>query len=295
MNSLSLDKNGEAGRVSQTTSLLYYLGAVLMVLGGLLTFWLNWDLVDDRVKVLSTLGLGVAAFWLACLLVNRPRMIEASKAFFLASALVLPIGFYAVSEIYGYNFWGGGSLTVMSALLFATYFTSYIVFKKNIFVFLSIIFGTLLFFGFTNLIVEGTVFEANVNYFLYRLVALGISCILLARSFEDSELAGFCGFMYWAGGLINLGGIFLLGSFGASANLIWELILVVVVVIYLTLGNLLQVRALDVLGIIFMVAAILRTSLAHFPDAKLWPLGLVIAGLVSIVAGYFLLSRKAKN
>jgi len=273
---------------------LYYIGGAVVFLGIAILLAQNWSTLGFVTKLLATLGAGIAAYFVGVLFSRDERTENVGSAFYLISALVIPMGLYVVFNNAGYDAGSYGSQSLISGILFAMYISSYFVFRKNIFTLFSIIFGTWLFFSLTSAMVgSGPYFDAG-RFYEYRILVAGLTYILLGHAFSKNARSALSGFLYSFGILSFLGSALALGGWEPNQNVFWELIYPGLIFGTLFLSVYIKSKSFLTWGTLFLMAYILKITSEYFSGGLGWPLALVIAGLAMIGAGYMSISLKKK-
>lgn len=267
------------------TEILYYIGGAIVCLGIAVLLWQNWSTLNVVTKITATLGSGLAAYIVGLVLGRDGKNEALSSAFYLISALVMPLGLHVTFQSAGFNIAGNSIQSLVSAILLATYLASYFVLKRSVFIVFSIIFGTWFFFAFTNLLAGYSAFTDN-TFSLYRVLTTGVSYILLGHSFSKTEKASLSGFLYGFGIFGFLGAALLLGGFGSNHNVFWEVIYLGLVFGTLFLSTTLKSNSFLVFGTLYLMAYILKITAEYFSKGLGWPFALVLAGLMLMGAGY---------
>ena len=272
---------------------LYYIGGAIVFLGISFFVWRTWGTHGIVTKILATLGSGIAAYTVGGLFSRDERLGTVGSAFYLISALVMPIGLYVVFDNAGFDAKSYGTQSLISGILFATYLASYFVFQKDIFALFSIIFGTWFFFVFIDLIVGGRPQFSDLKFFEYRALAAGLAYILLGYSFAQNKKA-LTGFLYSFGILGFLGAALALGDWSPNQNIFWELIFPGLALGTVLLSIYLKSKSFLIFGFLYLIAYIFKITDEYFKTGLSWPFALVVAGLMLIVAGYvsFYLNKK---
>jgi len=273
-------------------SILYYIGGAIVFVGIAILVGQNWSALGFATKVLATLGTSVAAYIVGLLFCEDPKTEKAGYAFYLISALVMPVGLYVVFDNFGFDVASYEIQSIISAILFGMYASSYVLFRKNVFALFSIFFGTWLFFSLTGLIAGGIYFDDTFDQ--YRILAVGASYMLLGYSFSESERAPLTGFLYGFGILGFLGSALALGGWDPNQNIFWELVYPLLVFGALFLSVYVKNKAFLVFGTIFLMGYIFKITSEYFSSGLGWPLVLVITGLAMIGVGYMSISLKNK-
>jgi hypothetical protein len=206
--------------------------------------------------------------------------------------MVTPIGIGVIFYLAGFDTGSAGVQSLISLILFLAYLASYHVFKKDIFIFFSIIFGTWLFFAFTNMLVAG--YYQSEKLYEYRILITGLSYLLLGYYFSEQNKSGLKSFLYGFGVLGFLGAALALGGWHPAQNVFWEAIFPFLVFGVLFLSVYLKSNSFLVFGSLFLMGYILKLTSEYFSQSLGWPLALVIAGFFLIAIGYgsFYLKRK---
>jgi len=203
--------------------ILYYIGGAVVFLGIAILLVQNWSTLGFGTKVLATLGAGVAAYFVGVLFSRDERTETAGSAFYLISALVIPMGLYVVFDNAGFDASSYGSQSLISGILFGMYMLSYVVFRKNVFTLFSILFGTWLFFSLTSFMVGGGPYFDDWKFYEYRVLVAGITYMLIGYAFSKNERASLSNFLYGFGILGFLGSALALGGWEPNQNVFWEL------------------------------------------------------------------------
>ncbi len=273
--------------------ILYYIGGGIVFLGIAILLAQNWSTLGFGTKVLATLVAGIAAYFVGLLFSREEKTETVGSAFYLISALVMPIGLYVVFDNAGFDASSSGSQSLISGILLGTYLLSYFVFRKNIFTLFSILFGTWFFFSFTSFLVSGGP-RLDWKFYEYRALVAGIAYILFGYAFSKNERAPLSRFLYNFGILGFLGAALALGGWEPRQNVFWELIFPGLVFGTLFLSIHIKSGAFLTWGTLFLMAYILKITSEYFSSGLGWPLALVIAGLAMIGAGYMSISLKKK-
>lgn len=275
--------------------ILYYIGGIIVFLGISIFLGQNWSMLNFAAKVLATIGSGIAAYIIGLLFSRDKNLETVSSAFYLIFSLVTPVGLWVVLDNAGFDVASYGFQSLICAIMLGVCLISFFVLKKNVFALFSILFGTWLFFSLTSFMVEGNLYFNDWKFYLYRILAVGITYILLGYSFtKNKELVSFQGFLYGFGIFGFLAAALSLGGMEPEQNLFWELIYPVLIFATLFLSVHIKSKAFLVWGALFLMAYIFKITAEYFSDSLGWPLALVIAGLGMIGVGYMSLLIKNK-
>lgn len=276
------------------SEILYYIGGAVVFLGISILLQQNWSTLSYATKVLSTLGAGVAAYFVGVLFSRDPRTETAGTAFYLISALIIPIGLFVVFDNAGFDISSSGSQSLISGILFCMYILSYFVFRKNVFTLFSILFGTWFFFSITSLMVGSAPYFDDWKFYQYRVLIAGLTYMLLGHAFSKNERVSLSNFLYGFGIFGFLGAALTLGGWEPNQNVFWELIYPGLIFAALFLSIHIKSKSFLTWGTIFLMAYILKITSEYFSSGLGWPLALVLAGLAMIGAGYMSISLKKK-
>ena len=191
--------------------ILYYIGGAIVFLGIAILVWQNWSTLSFPTRLIATLGAAVGAYIIGFIFSREEKFETIGDAFYLISALVLPIGLYVIFDNAGFDTGSAGIQSFISGIALALFLLSYVAFRKNIFTLFSIIFGTWFFFALTNFMVAGNpIFDWN--FFEYRTLVVGLSYLLVGYAFGKTARAPLSGFLYGFGILGFLGAALTLGG-----------------------------------------------------------------------------------
>lgn len=276
------------------TEILYYIGGGIVFLGISILMAQNWEILGFETKLLATLGVSIMAYLVGILFGQNTKTETAGSAFYLISALVAPMGLYVVFQNSGFDVTGLGIQSLISGILFCTYLFSFILFRKNIFTLLSIIFGTWLFYSLTGVLARDSLYFENTKFYQYQTLTAGLSYIFLGYSFSKTERAPLRSFLYGFGILGFLGASMALGGWEPNQSIFWELLFPILVFGTLFLSVYIKSKSFLVFGTLFLMSYILKITAEYFSSGLGWPLALVIAGLSMIFVGYASIVIKKK-
>ena len=184
--------------------------------------------------------------------------------------------------------------SIITAILFGTYLTSYFVFRKRLFAAFAIMFATGFYYSFTNfLVVKYPIFSFG-RFLGYQTLTAGLSYLFLGYAFARRLWPGFSTWLYSFGIMGFLGAALGLGGWQPRQHVFWELIFPGLVFGALFLSVYLRRRSFLIFGSLFLMLYILKITTEYFQRGFGWPLSLVIAGFSLIAIGYlaFYLNRK---
>ena len=274
--------------------ILSYIGGAIVFLGIAILVGQNWDTIGFLTKVLATLGSGIAAYIVGIIFIKDKRTESIAPALFLISALVMPVGFYVILDNGGFDVNGYGIQSFVSFILLIIYFLSYIVFKKNVFVLFSIIYGTWLFFSVTSLLIGEGSFVDTWQFYQYRFLVASVMYLIIAYSFSKTSRAPLSNFLYGFGVFGLLSTVLSLGGWSPDQNVFWELLYPILISGVLYLSVVIKKGSFLLWGSVFLMIFILKITSEYFSAGLGWPFSLVIAGLSMIGVGYLSLNLKNK-
>jgi len=273
--------------------ILYYIGGAIVFLGIAILVWQNWSTLSFPTRLIATLGAAVGAYILGYIFGREEKFETIGSAFYLISALVLPIGLYVLFDNAGFDTGSAGVQSLISGIALAVFLLSYAALRKNIFTLFSIIFSTWFFFDLTNFMVAGNPLF-GWSFFEYRVLVAGISYLLIGYAFSKSEKSSLSGFLYGFGILGFLGAALALGGWSPAQNVFWELIFPGLALATLFTSVYLKAKSFLTFGSLFLMAYILKITGEYFASGLGWPLALVLAGLMLIAVGYLYVYLKKK-
>lgn len=278
--------SGEPKNTKSIAEIISYIGGGIVVLGIAIFIGQHWSVLNVATRILATFGSGIAAYFAGAIFSRYDKFNLPAQVFFLISALTTPVGISIALDNAGWNVGSSAAQSIISGILFFTYFLSYLTFKKNIFTIFNIIFGTWLFFSFTDFIIKGS-FIYHWKFNEYRVLAAGLSYVLLGYHFSGAQRNALSKWLYAIGILMFLGAALALGGWSPKQNIIWELLFPGICFGTMFLSVYLKSRSFLVFGALFLVSYFLKITAEYFAKSLGWPLALVLLGLVLILVGYF--------
>ncbi len=269
------------------SNILYSIGGAIVVLGVSIFVYQNWDLLNSFTRILVTLGTGIAAYIVGVALTRQEKYQEVSLAFFLISAIMMPIGMGVTLYEANFDTSSTGIQSLIAGSMTLVYLASFWAFRSSLFVFFEIIFGTWFYYVFTSFLVQANPIFVDNKWFEYRTFVAGLSYMLLGYYFTKSKYAGLTTWLNTVGVVSFLGAALALGGWSPGASAFWEIIFpgLVFGVIFLSIH--IKSRAYLTFGSIFLMIYILKITGEYFSTSFGWPVSLIIAGLALIVVGYF--------
>ncbi|MDP2922372.1 MAG: hypothetical protein Q8O30_01445 [Candidatus Omnitrophota bacterium] len=278
--------SGETKNNKSIAEIISYIGGTIVVLGIAIFIGQHWTALNTATRILVTFGSGIAAYITGAIFSRYDKFNLPAQAFFLISALTVPVGISIAFDNAGWNVGDPTAQSLISGILFFSYFLSYFAFKKNIFTIFNIIFGTWLFFSFTDFILKGS-FTHHWKVNEYRMLAIGLSYVLLGYHFSQVQRNALAKWLYAIGVLMFLGAALALGGWSPKQDIIWELLFPGICFGVMFLSVYLKSRSFLVFGALFLIAYFLKITAEYFAKSLGWPLALVLLGLTLILVGYF--------
>lgn len=275
--------------------ILYYVGGLIVFLGIAILIFQHWETLGVPTRILSTLGSGIVAYWVGLLFSRSEKTTNVAVAFFLISALVLPIGLAVTFYSANVDISSMGFQVELSAILLGVYLLSRLIFRQTVFTLFSIVYGTWLYYALTNFLISGPAL-GDWQFVAYRTLLAGLVYILFGYWFDqhqDSESV-LSGFLYGFGILGFLGAAMALGGWFPAQNISWEIIFPGLALATVFLSVQLKSRSFLIFGTLFLMGYILKITAEYFTEGLGWSLSLVVAGLALIAVGYlsFRLNQK---
>jgi len=292
-----LDGKAEEGRAGHLgiSEILYYLGGLIVFVGIAIFIGERWRVLPDTVKVLATLGAGITLYVSAILLAQYKNLRRPAVGLHLAAALLIPGGIFLSLDIAGISITLGIISLVFAALL-AFYLATFAAYRENLFLFLSILFGTAFYFAFTEYIAQGRLSLLNMDFNLYRGLIAGAAYMFFGYQFsrDPKRAPSLVGFLNSIGTIIALGVAYALMGSGSDKNAFWELIYPALALGIIFLSIKVKSRAYLIFGTLFLMGYIFKITADYFSDNLGWSLSLVLLGFIFIGIGYlsFMLNRK---
>lgn len=273
----------------------YYIGGAIVFLGIAVLIGQQWPTLHWFVRILATFGSGLVAYMTATLLAQDERTRSVSVAFYLISALTLPLGLVVTFHEFGYDIASHAIQSAIAGILFVTYLLSLVAERKPVLGLFSIIFGTWLFFSLTNYLLGSYPEIRTLSFEEYRILFVGLSYLFLGFSVrQHSTLAPLSGPLYSVGTIAFLGAALALGGWFPNQKPVWEVVFPGLAFGITLLSLSLKSKSMLVFGALFFMGYILKITAEYFKDNLGWPLALVLAGFLLIGIGYLTLYLNRK-
>jgi hypothetical protein len=267
--------------------IIFYIGGAVVFIGLAFLISQNWDAFNAVTRILITLGSAVAAYVMAFLFYNRPDTKKVAQPFFLLSALLLPVGIGVSLYESNWNLSGDMAAVLISGLSLIVFAVTLAHFKNNLHLLFVTIFGTWLFFAATGMVAEDSAYYVDQDFFLYRMLVVGVSYLLLGYYFKPSNFGLMSGPYFFFGSFAFLLAAIILGGWTPDQNVFWELVYPILSLGLVFASTKLKSRAMLLWGTVFFMAYLIKISSEYFADSLGWPFALIISGLSMIAVGYY--------
>lgn len=263
-------------------NVLYVIGALIILVGVVVLFSMHWDELTIAMKLLVTLGVGLASY-IAGITIKSNDFRILSQILFVVSAILANIGVFIMLDQADIDF----SLITqffVSVIFAGVYFFAYYINRRNILPLVIISFFT---WAFYTLVLE-VIDVGNTELLKYATMALGVSYgfiayglskKLIGTSVEDTrEKNSVSGILYLAGVSAFLGAGMTIGGY-------FDFIQVLLIFGLFYLSVYLKRKSILLASALFLIIHIIKISVEYFVDTAGWPLTLIVGGIVIIGVG----------
>lgn len=273
------------GRTFSFSKVLYYVGGAIVVVGIGIFVNLNWGVIGDLGRILTTLGIGLLLYVAGLLLGMDRKTSEIAGAFHLIGAILLPTGMYVTMVVFDFMPTSVGWQVFISAILFAVYLLSVIVFRTTVLTIFAVLYGTWLFYSLVAFLIGGTPILVGSLY-EYITLAAGVAYIALGYSLSKTSRMIITGPLYTLGIIAVLGASMSLGGWAPKQNVFWELVYPLIIFATLYASAMMRSKSFLVFGALFLIGYIFKLTGEYFKDNLNWPIALVVAGFAVMLVGY---------
>lgn len=257
------------------------LGGIFLLAGIFVSVALFWQDMNSLARVLITLAPGVLLYLFAFTLPAIDKKYDNWMIpLFLLSAIFQPLGlFIAVSEYVKGTGPDAAGLLVFGVMLLQQIII-FLTLRRTIFLFTSLIFGTIL--TLTGLIIMDV--SDNV-------LGLVTGSLLLITTFfiDKTRYRAIASFWYMVGSLLFLGGFFDLVQNSKA-----EVVFLLAGIFVLYLSTWVKNKTLLFTSTFSILLYIGYFANSHFVDSSLWPIALIVLGLVCFGVGIMTLKISKK-
>lgn len=271
---------------SRLSAVLYFIGGGVVFLGLVFLIAQEWRHFGMPMKIFVTLGSGIAAFVVGVLFSQQERLGAAGPAFFLISALLLPVGLFVTYDEAGINVDLITAQIQIAVVLFAVYLGAYSVIRKNVLLAFAFLFGSWSFFVVTDYLVMGAPVFDDGAFVNYRILFAGLTFMLLGYSFAGSAREPLTSWLYTFGVVGFLGAGFALGEWKPYQSAFWEALYPGLVFGIIFLSTYLKSRIFLIFGSLALGAYLTKITAEYFSDSLGWAFSLVIVGFLLMGVAY---------
>ncbi len=279
-------------------NILNYLGSALIFFGISYFIFANWDELSNAIKIICTLGIAIFTFIVAAWLQMNKKYLTISSAFFLISALVLPIGINVVFDILDVTWTSDAIFSLISAICFCVFGYGYFYFRQTILMIFAFIFASIFFMSFVNFIAYSFTSIHYMNLSQYELIILGLSYTYLGTRLQKTNHDYFVGPLFFLGCLFTLDGAYFLGPLSVTAPYFihWKGITAIFIALSFYAAIQLKSKSFLYLSAIyfFLYLTIISRYFSHLLGSYTWPLFLIIVGLLFILCSYLVIYLRKK-
>lgn len=277
---------GGSNLATRLSVVLYFIGGGVVFLGMVFLIGQQFRHFGPAMQIFVTLGSGIAAFLVGVLFSHQKQLGAAGPAFFLISALLLPAGLIVIYDLAGVRVDMLTTQIQIAGILLAVYLAAFIVIRKNVLLTFAFIFGSWLFFAFTDYMVMGTLIIDEWSFIYYRILITGLTYMVLGYSFIGTEREVLTSWLYGIGVIGFLGAGFALGEWKPNQSLSWETLYPGLVFGIIFLSTHLKSRVLLVFGSLALGAYLTKITAEYFSDSLGWAFSLVILGFLLMGIAY---------
>lgn len=271
--------SGQSKKHPGLSAVLSYIGGAIVLLGIVIFFSQQWDVLSSLSRIFVTLGVALILY-IAALLFNREAKTEVmSYGLFIVAFLLLPTGFYVSLNEMGLDSSSTFIFFVLPSLLCAIVaLASAVMLKRNFFYVISIIYSTWFYYALISWIFERLDITGG-TWMHYIALLQGVAWIGLGYFYhKDETRKELSGFLYGFGSLVTLAVAFSL----ATDFLVWLWLYPVVILLFIYASVKLSSRSFLVFGALFLIGYISYVTGKYFASSVGWPIALIFIGLAII-------------
>ncbi len=274
--------------------ILYSIGTLIVVIGIIFFMMLIWEDIGSFGRIISTLGLGIVFASIGSVLFVKKPGEQIGAVFHTISGVLVPIGalvtlFETTSAIP--SLWQGA---VTFAILFVVYLILDYIHKHPILSFFSIVHGTVFVFALLGAFINdmnGTegLFGLNgtESLFGYLTVLVGISYLMLGRTFALGRNKRLSGLLYFFGSIGILSGVLIAEILKTGLG---EALYFIVIFICFAISTKIKSISALVATSLFFIGYSSYITFKYFADSIAWPFLVIILGFIFIGLGYISVS-----
>lgn len=261
--------------------ILSYLGGGIVALGIGIFVEQNWDMLNMVARIFVTLGVGVFAFWLGNILIQKKHT-QLGLAAHLIAGITLTIGLFVTLDTFGYDVSQSSVQVVIFSILFGVYAAAYRFLKSLLFVLGSLLFGSALFLALTSWLGQNSFIQ---DFESYQMLMIGLIWISLGTAWMDWKESPFTPWLFFFGLPIFFMAALTLGGNQTMENWFWIIVFPALALGSTLLSLPLKSRIFLGWGAFFLVIDIFKITADYFSEGFGWPLALVVAGLALMAVG----------
>lgn len=277
---------GEKKKLFTATGILYTIGGIILVVGMATLLFRFWDDLSSVVRILLTLGVGVAAYIASVIIRGDRTTFGLTVILEILSGIVIPIGSFILIYEMGIKDITVGWVTSILLVLAVFFIISTFLFRSIVFSFLSVIFSTATFYSTLVFIYDKAPSQTLEDATKYLTLALGAGYLVLSSFVKNTSYKALSGFLNTFGIAGFLGALLVLGDFKPNQNLVWELLGILALVGGLYLARRAQSASILRTTSLFIFIYIIKFTAEYFADSMGWPVALMFGGIILIGAGY---------
>jgi hypothetical protein len=262
--------------------MLYFFGAAIVTIGIIIFVGQIWGDIGAPGHILVTLGLGLAFALSGSMLMKKRPEEKIGQVFHSIGGILIPAGaMVAISELEI----EASSVMWPVAITFALISLFYLFLntkqKHPVLTLFIIANGTAAMYAALAAIQGGSFFSGSDNY-AYLTMALGISYILIGKSFLSTWNQSLTRALYFLGSA----GFYAAAFSQVFGSPLWQLIYFLLLFGGLILSVELKSRSILITSTLFLIAHVSYITGKYFADSIGWPFALILLGFIFIGLGY---------
>jgi hypothetical protein len=276
-------------------SVLYFIGGAVVFFGIVFLIAQEWSHFGSSMKIFVTLGASIAAFVVGVLFSQQQQLGAAGSAFFLISALLMPVGLFVTYDEAGIDVTRLVQLVQITGILFTTYIGVYWLFRQNVLLVFTFIFGSWFFFVVTDYMIGGSPTIDQWTVTNYRILFAGLAFMSLGFGFTGTQRQPLTSWLYAVGVFGFLGAGLALGEWKPDQNVFWEALYPGLVFGVIFLSTYLKSRIFLVFGSIALGLYLTKITAQYFSDSLGWAFSLVLLGFLLMGVAYLAIRFNRKH
>jgi Predicted membrane protein (DUF2157) len=278
----SVRKESKKTSGSSVTTMLYSLGAIIVILGIVIFVYQIWGDIGSSVRILITLGLGLIITALGSALLKSNPNENIGSIFHVIGGVLIPGG--AMVLLTEFNIIHNTNLPIVItfAIISIFYYVLNLAHKNAILTFFSIVNTTAFIYLLVEYMIDNSYYYNHGDVFAYLTMATGLSYIFLAHTFRNG----------WNKDLVESLCFFgITGLLGAAFSRVfdsalWQTLYFIIIFASFYLAVLMKNKSILAVGTIFLIVHISYITGKYFANSIGWPVTLVVLGFIFIGLGY---------